>query len=187
MSCLFVILENMNYISGVIIILDRMKTNFLFPNKFRIIGWIMLIPAVVLGYTVVFHDFEFSFLNIKVLSLLPASFDATPGITPPTPRLWAVIEDNFTQELAGILFIVSAVCVAFSKEKNEDEYIAKIRLESLLWATYITFAIQILCLLFFYDFTFLKSIIVNMFTLLIVFIIRYNFIIYRSKHTNNDE
>ena len=26
--------------------------------------------------------------------------------------------------------------------RNEDEYIAKIRLESLLWATYITFAVQ---------------------------------------------
>ena len=164
-----------------------MKTNFLFPHKFRLIGWILLIPSVVLGYMVIFNDFEFSFLNIKVMSLLPTGFDATPGITPVTSPLWEIINNNFTQELAGILFIVSAIFVAFSKEKKEDEYIAKIRLESLLWATYVTFVIHILCLLFFYDFTYFRSMIINMFTLLIVFIVRYNFIIYRSKFISNEE
>ena len=164
-----------------------MKTNFLFPHKFRLIGWIILIPSVVLGYMVIFNDFEFSFLNIKVLSLLPTGFDATPGITPITSPLWEIINNNFTQELAGILFIISTIFVAFSKEKKEDEYIAKIRLESLLWATYATFVIHILCLLFFYDFTYFRSMIINMFTLLIVFIVRYNFIIYRSQFISNEE
>ena len=159
-----------------------MKTNFLFPNKFRAIGWVLLIPTIVLGYLVIFNDFEFSFLNIKVLSLLPSYFMRTPSSS-----LWEIADDNFTSELAGILFIVSALFVAFSKEKNEDEYIAKIRLESLLWATYITFAIQIFCLLFFYDVSFLLSMIINIFMILIVFIIRYNYIIYRSKIQNNEE
>ena len=71
-----------------------MKTNFLFPYKFRLIGWILLIPSVVLGYMVIFEGFEFSFLNIKVLSLLPAGFNATPGITPVTSPLWKTINDN---------------------------------------------------------------------------------------------
>ncbi|MDR1417137.1 MAG: hypothetical protein LBJ57_06945 [Prevotellaceae bacterium] len=164
-----------------------MKTNFLLPNRFRAIGWIALIPAILLGYMVVFHDFEFSFLNIKVLSLLHDGFDATPGITPLPFQLWKVIPDNFTQEAAGILFIVGAIFVAFSKEKDEDEYIAKIRLESLLWATYATFAMQIFCLLFFYEFTFVRSMMVNLFTILIVFIARYYFIIYRSKYQRNEE
>jgi hypothetical protein len=164
-----------------------MKTNFLFPNKFRLIGWILLIPAVLLGYMVIFEDFEFPFLTIKVLSLLPYSFGSTSGITSDASPLWTIITDNFTQELAGILFIVSAIFVAFSKEKNEDEYISKIRLESLMWATYVTFTIQILCLLFFYDFSFLKSAIINMFTILIIFIIRYNFIIHRSKSQSNEK
>ena len=130
------------------------------------------------------HGFEFDFLNIKVLSLFYSSF-ATPGIN--NPRLWIIGNDNFTNELAGILIIVGGIFVAFSKEKKEDEYIAKIRLESLLWATYVTFAIQILCLLFFYGLTYLNSMIINMFTLLIVFIVRYNFIIYRSKFKSNEE
>lgn len=162
-----------------------MKTNFLFPNKFRIVGWVLLVPAVILGCMIIFGNFEFSFLNVKVLSLLPDSFGLAPDVTP--IRLWTVATDNFTAELVGILFIVGAVFVAFSKEKNEDEYIARIRLESLLWATYVTFAIQIFCLLFFYGFTFLTSMIINMFTLLIVFIVRYQFIICRSKFQSNEK
>ena len=160
-----------------------MKTNFLFPNRFRVIGWILFLPSVLLGCMVLFCDFEFSFLNIQVLSLLPVGFDAASAPF----RLYEVIGDNFTQEVAGILFIVSAAFVAFSKEKNEDEYIAKIRMESLIWATYVTFAVQIFCLLFFYNFTFLWSMIVNLFTILIVFIARYYFIIYRSKSQRDEK
>ena len=159
-----------------------MKTNYLFPHKFRLIGWILFIPSAVLGFMIMFNDFEFSFLNIKTLSLFP-----TPFLSTGTRETWSIINDNFSNELAGILLIVSAIFIAFSKEKKEDEYIAKIRLESLLWATYITFAIHIFCMLFFYDLTYLTSMIINMFTLLIVFIVRYNFIIYRSKYISNEE
>lgn len=162
-----------------------MKTNFLFPNNFRIIGWIMLIPAAVLGALVLFNDFEFRFLDAKVLSLLPDSVNATPGVSKTPFYLWIIKSDNITAELAGLLFIAGAIFVAFSKERIEDEYIMKIRLESLLWATYAAFAIQAFCLLFFYDFTFLKSMVINMFTILIVFIIRYNIILYRSKTQSN--
>jgi hypothetical protein len=132
----------------------------------------------------VFHDFEFSFLNIKALSLLPDDFNVTSS----SPfRLWEIIDDNFTAEAAGILFVIGALFVAFSKEKNEDEYIAKIRLESLMWATYVAFAIQIFCLLFFYGFRFFQSMCINLFTILIVFIVRYYFIIYRSKSPRDEE
>jgi FlaA1/EpsC-like NDP-sugar epimerase len=130
-----------------------------------------------------FQNFEFSFLDIKALALLPSDF-----LFPVHEfRLWKIVHDNFTQEVAGVLFIVSAVFVAFSKEKNEDEYITKIRLESLMWATYVTFAIQIFCLLFFYGTTFFESMVVNLFTILIVFIVRYYFIIYRSRFQKDEE
>jgi FlaA1/EpsC-like NDP-sugar epimerase len=135
----------------------------------------------------IFHGFEVSFLNIKTLCLLPVDWGAGLHVTPPPFRLWEIGDDNFTGEAAGILVIISAVFVAFSKEKKEDEYIAKIRLESLLWATYIAFAIQIFCLLFFYGVRFFESMVVNLFTILFVFIARYYFIIYRSKFQRNEE
>lgn len=162
-----------------------MKTSYLLPHKFKIIGWILLVPATILGVFILFNDFEFSFLNIKVLSLFP-SFDATPGIAK-TFNYSAIVENNFTNELAAILFITAAILVAFSKEKDEDEFISKIRLESLLFATYTNYAILIICLLFLYDFSFGYALIINMFTLLIVFIIRFNFVLFKLKSNLNEK
>ncbi|MDH6314036.1 hypothetical protein M2137_002830 [Parabacteroides sp. PFB2-10] len=165
-----------------------MKANLLFPNKFKLIGWILLVPAALLGYFVIFHDFEFSFLDISVLSLFPGKFNATPGIpSAETSVFWAITKNNLTNEIVGILFIVAALFVAFAKEKHEDEYIAKIRLDSLLWATYATYGILLFSLLFIYDFSFLYVMVINMFTLLIVFIFRFNYLLLKIKRQNNEK
>jgi Ca2+-dependent lipid-binding protein len=75
---------------------------------------------------------------------------------------------------------LGAVMVAFAKEKHEDEFIAKIRLESFLWATYINYAILLFSFLFFYGIGFMYVMIFNMFTIIILFIVRFNYILYRS-------
>jgi len=62
---------------------------------------------------------------------------------------------NLTNTIIGILFILGAVMVAFAKEKHEDEFIAKIRLESFLWATYINYAILLFSFLFFFGIGFM--------------------------------
>jgi len=165
-----------------------MKTNFLFPNYFKRIGWILLIPAAIMGFMVLFHDFEFSFLDAKVLSLFPDKFNTAQGISSFQQSIWWRIENNnLTDELSAVLFIVAALLIAFSKEKNEDEYIAKIRLESLMWATYINYAILIFCFLFTYGFTFLYILILNISSMLIVFILRFNFLLLKSKLHNYEK
>ena len=71
--------------------------------------------------------------------------------------------------------------VAFSKEKHEDEFVAKTRLESLVWAIYVNYAILTLCFLFFFNMEFLLVMIFNMFTVLIFFIIRFYYVLYKSN------
>ena len=87
---------------------------------------------------------------------------------------------NLASTIIGILFILGAVMVAFAKEKHEDEFISKTRLESFLWATYINYAILIFCFLFFYGDGFLYVMIFNMFTVIILFIVRFNIMLFRS-------
>ncbi|MDA3820937.1 MAG: hypothetical protein PF590_10820 [Candidatus Delongbacteria bacterium] len=98
-----------------------------------------------------------------------------------------MIENNVFNELAGILLIVSLVFIAFSREKQEDEYISKIRLESLLWATYINYGILVLSLIFLYNFAFFWVMIFNMFTLLIIFIVRYYIMLNKMKREMTNE
>ena len=155
-----------------------MKTNYLLPHRFKTIGWIMLVPAAILGVMVIFFDFQLSFLDLKVISLLPTKF----GMSNMAPdRFLGIIENNLTNELAGVLFIVGAIFAGFSREKDEDEYIAKIRLESLMWATYINYGALVLSMFLFYEFVFLTVMQIFLFTLFIVFLIRYNYVLMKAK------
>jgi hypothetical protein len=154
-----------------------MKTRFLLPNRCKLIGWILLIPSAVLGYFVIFSEFELKFLEMKVFTIYssgPAPWD--PGGKP------GFESHNLTATIAGILFLTGALMVAFAREKNEDEFISRKRLESLLWAAIINYTILMFCFLFFYGFGFMYVMIFNMFTILILFIIRFNYVLYRSSN-----
>lgn len=160
-----------------------MKTKFLFPNRFKRIGWILLVPTAILGVLIIFFDFNFKFLDLKVLAIYSTGNIISGG----GRHLIEFVKNNVTDEICGILFIIGAILVAFSKEKEEDEFIAKIRLESLVWATYINYAILILCFLFVYDTGFLNVMILNMFSILIFFIIRFNYILFKTNKSLDHE
>lgn len=156
-----------------------MNSRFLFSHKFKIAGLILLLPALALGVLFLFFNYEPAFFDWHVFAIADVGFNDAV--------YFDVIENNVTNELAGILLIVSMVFVAFSREKQEDEYISKIRLESLLWATYINYGILVLSLVFLYNFAFFWVMIFNMFTLLIIFIVRYYIMLNKMKRELSHE
>lgn len=159
-----------------------MNTNLLLPFKFRKLGWIIFIPSFILGILVLFLNVEFDWLGSKVFTIYAGSglkiFNDTD-----TGQMFGFIPGNYTQTLVGILCLVSLMMIAFSKEKNEDEFIWRTRMDSLLWATYINYFILIFCFLLFFDFEFLYIMIFNMFTILLFFIFRFNYILYKERKT----
>ena len=80
-----------------------------------------------------------------------------------------------------------AMFVGFSKEKREDEFIAKLRLSSLLWAVWVNYVLLLFAFLFVYGTSFLTVMIYNMFTVLIIFIVRFNYILYKNAKSVSDE
>jgi hypothetical protein len=155
-----------------------METRFLLPNKFKLIGWILLVPSTILGIIQIFCllGSGLKFLDVKMFTIYSGSFAPWGS----SSVIFGLDKVNLTGTIIGILFILGAVMVAFAKEKHEDEFITKIRLESFLWATYINYAILIFCFLFFYGTGFMYVMIFNMFTVIILFIVRFNFMLYRS-------
>lgn len=151
-----------------------MKPKFLFPNRYKLIGWILLVPAAVLGVLILFFNFEFEFLDSKVFTFYSNGLGGEETVM-------GFLRGNYTNTIVGILFLLGAVLVAFSKEKHEDEFIAKTRLESLVWAVYVNYAVLALCMLFFFNLEFLMVMIFNMFTVLIFFILRFYFILYKTN------
>lgn len=158
-----------------------MKLNYLFPHTYKNFGWLVLIPATIFGLVTFMLDFEPEVLDMNVLSFLA---DGINGET----KILAISNNNILNELLAVVIIISSLLVAFSKEKSEDEYISKIRLESLVWAVYFNSATLLLSFLFIYDMLFYSVMVFNMFTTLLFFIIRFNWKITKlNKSLNNEE
>jgi small-conductance mechanosensitive channel len=151
-----------------------METKFLFPDRFKKIGWFIFIPALILGIYYLITGVEFGFLDARAFALID---DEIMGET----QFMTMVDNNLTDELIGILLLIGALLVAFSKEKDEDEFIMKIRLESLLWATFVNVGFLLFCLIFVYGMMFFTVMMLNMYSLLILFIIRFNVIMFRTK------
>lgn len=157
-----------------------METKFLLPNRLKKIGWFILIPSSILGLLTFLELIEFNFLEIKVFAIYSTMF---PG----PDRFFEVVSNNIANEFFGILFIIGAIFVSFSKENHEDEFIAKTRTESLVWSVYANYIILIFCMLFFFELGFFYIMVFNMFTILIFFIVRFKYMIYKSTKILNYE
>lgn len=157
-----------------------MSNKLLLPNKFKLIGWFLLIPTTILGLILCFTDFSTMEYRANVFSIVD---DEIMGKV----QWFSFIETNITNTVVGVLFIAGAMLVGFSKEKHEDEFIAKLRLSSLLWAVWVNYVLLALCFLFIFNMAFLHVMMYNMFTVLIIFIVRFNFILYKSNKIVADE
>ncbi len=103
-------------------------------------------------------------------------------------RFFSVIETDPALTILGVIFILGALMVAFSKEKIEDEFIAELRLSSMLWAVLVSYILLLLAFILVYGVVFLDVMVCNMFTVLLIFIIRFNYLLYKnSKLTSNEE
>ena len=69
----------------------------------------------------------------------------------------------------------------YTKEKIEDEFIFKLRNDSLVWAIILNYVVLLLTVIFIYEGNFFTVLVYNMFTPLIFFIIRFNFLKYKSR------
>lgn len=158
-----------------------MQTNLLFPYRFKKAGWMLLIPGLLMGLLFFIFDDAPGEFELPVLSL----FDS--GLFSSSVDFFKLTKNNIFDEIACILILTGGILVAFSKEKTEDEYIARLRLESLVWACYVNYAILFLTLLFVFDLTFFWVLVLNMFTILLLFILKFRIALSKFKKTPDDE
>ncbi len=144
-----------------------MLTKILLPHRFQKIGWLLFLPFAALLFANNYFDFNFFWLEFEV-------------------REGALFEDskeNFTNEIALIGVFVSLFLIAFSREKEEDEFIQKLRLESLLLACYANTFILIIGTMLFYGFGYLEFMGYNMFTIQLIFIGRFRWVLHKQNQS----
>lgn len=153
-----------------------MKTKWLFPHRFRLIGWLIFVPSAVLGLAALYADFNLSWLVAEMLNE-SMTIESGNSVT------HLVNTQNLTDEIAAIGVIVGLLLIAFSREKVEDEMINQLRLEALQWSVYANYIVLGIAILTIYDTAFFNVMVYNMFTVLLVFIARFRWLLYRN--TNN--
>lgn len=156
-----------------------MESNYLLPNKYKKIGWILFIVGLISGIVLVFTDYETEALTIKVLSIF------NDPIIGHEKSYFKLIENSILNDLIALIIIIGGLLVGFSKEKIEDEFIYKLRKDSLVWAIIFNYVVLILAILFIYDLAFFDVLVFNMFTPLVFFVFRFNFL--KHKSSSNEE
>ena len=162
-----------------------MTKALLLPHRFKKIGWFILVPATILGIILTFGDFDTEWFSTTVFAFF--SDEIKSGQFAEGGKLFSFIHTNVTNTIVGVFFLVGSLLTAFSREKQEDEYIEKLRLSSLLWAVWVNYLLLLLAFIFVYGFAFLNVMIYNMFTILIIFIARFNYILYLNRKGVADE
>lgn len=161
-----------------------MKTQFLLPHNFKRIGIIILLFTIAM---LVVEWLTGGLLFLQKTSIFAVVDTGMPLSFQAENDYFVRIQDDIRFELYSVLAIIGAIFLAFSKQRIEDEYISKIRLESLVWATYLHFILLILSILAVYGIGFLNVLIINVFSVLILFNIRFYFILLKTKHSRRDE
>lgn len=164
-----------------------MKTSYLFPNRFKVISGILFVVSFIMLTVVLKHDDKYA-VNTKVFAIVsnadPSGNNEIIGRT----QYFKWIENSITDELVMVVFVLSGLVFAFSKEKHEDEMVAAIRLKSLAWSTIANYAIFLLAYLFVYGLPFMGIIMHAAFSQLVIFIILFRINMYRfTKFAANEE
>ena len=157
-----------------------MNSRFLFSHQYKFLGWFLFIIGLILGIVLMLNEYEYPNWELNVFPLIGENdIFSNPAFE------WN--ENNISDEIASVLLIIGGILVSFSKTKDEDEYISKIRMESLIWATYVNYIVLILAILFVFDLSFFNVLIYNMFTILLFFMMRFHFVLYKTKRGIGNE
>lgn len=141
-----------------------MKKDLLFPNRYRRIGWLLFIPCALAGLFAIYDQ------------SLPVSWTDYLSRT--------IITNSFADEVAALGVLLGLLFIAFAREKSEDEMIRQLRLESLQWSVYANYLLLALAIVFIYDMAFFNVLVCNLFTILLVFIVRFRWSLKRGERTD---
>ncbi|MES2374594.1 MAG: hypothetical protein V4557_18605 [Bacteroidota bacterium] len=142
-----------------------MKKLPLLPHAFQKLGFILLVPFLALGIASIGWDYEVPWLSYRTHAII-------------NQHIIDFSTQNLTDEIAAVGNIITLMLIAFSKEKTEDEAIQFFRLASLQWAVIVSYLVLIVCIFSIYGTGFLTVMMYNMFTILIIFNIRFRFILF---------
>ena len=155
-----------------------MQTRYLFPHRFKRLGWVLAIAALVLGLLEIYEVIHLPHL----LTWLPS-----PIGNADLPDIAAGRQVRNNHDLYAVVFIVGVVLAACSREQHEDEYIGQIRLDSLLWSLYAYCGLLIMAFLLVSGTQFFIVMMYAMFAPLLLFLVRFHIVLHATAKAATHE
>ena len=153
-----------------------MMTRYLFPHRCKWVGWVLVVVSATLGILHMTNTYQLPLLLPGLPSLIndpaPANFEHSP-------------REN--TDLYAVLLIVGGVLAACSREQHEDEYISRVRLDSLLWALYAYYTLLALAFILVSGGWFFTVMTNAMFAPLLLFLMRFELVLRLSSRSLPDE
>ena len=146
-----------------------MKKSFLLPVGFKKVGLWMVAPFLVLCVLCLCGTMD----NVVISATMPALADYSGWFT--------MNETDLIDEIAMFGLLVSLVFIGLSRERDEDEMTAHIRMQSFVWSAWATSAVVAFGIFFVYDLEFVTFMFVAMYLYLALYAIKFNLAMYRER------
>ncbi len=145
-----------------------MKKIISLPPRSVWIGLAIFIPFSVLGFLSLNQDFEIGWLSVVI-----------------DKDKFFFGKQNLTDELALTGCIIGLLLMSFARTKNEDEFIQTLRLQAWQWAVLFHFVLLLVAIWTIYNEHFLTFMVYNMLTVLIIFLGRFHYLLYKNRLAND--
>lgn len=151
-----------------------MKKLPLLPNRCKIFGWILLVPFLVLAVLKLISpdEMEWSFMTYQQGDY--TFFDTGNW-------LFDLRYNDFTDEFISLGLLLGLSLVAFARTRTEDEWTMHLRLEAMLWSVILNTIFVALTIIFIYSSPFLTVMMINLFSILMIFIVRFEYLLWKER------
>ena len=149
-----------------------MKSTLLIAHRWKALGWAFTIPSFLYGIYYLAQDCPEG-LIVTVPEWLRRFMWIDQFMSNQTPVALSLID-----ELICLVLLTGLLLLTFSREKTEDEWIQRVRLESLQWAVLVNSLLLMAFIIEAHGTPFLSVMVYNMFTPLLIFVARFYYVLH---------
>jgi len=146
----------------------------LLPSYCKIIGYILTITGIFCSYVRFGLGIKPAFLEVKVFAIYSSIFQA---------RYFSPVYNNISEEICGVLLLSGLFLMTFSRERQEQNSLWRLRYRSMFLAVFINTLLLLFATLFFFGLGFLVMMTLHLFSLLLIYNIIFFIARIRSKRS----
>ena len=137
----------------------------------------MLIPGILSAIIRFYFGLKPDFLDVKMFALYSSYFEV---------KYFTIIENNYSEEIAGLLIFLGLFFIVLSKEKLENDNVSSIRLQALILSFFINSFMIIISLLFVFGLGFVRFLIINLYLIFVIYIIVFRIYLFKYGDVIHD-